>query len=186
MDLGGVVVLVVFVVAVVLVWSLTVLNRLARRRRTVDEAWMQLDAELTRRRALVANLVAAVRARGGGGHEALDAVDRAGVAATAARGPARRADAEDTLADAVRGLLDVVDADPDLSGSADVVALRQDLDRAETRIATAVRFHDDAVRGYDATVTTRPTNLVARVGRFSPREPFRGVGDDRLPPPPGP
>ena len=96
--------LIVVVVAVVLLVSLY--NRLVSLRVRAQNAWSDIDVQLKRRSDLVPNLVETVK--GYAGHEkgTLDATTQARTKAVAAQGagPAQRAQAENELSNALRGL----------------------------------------------------------------------------------
>ena len=62
MSTGSIVVIVLVVVVVALaVWAVGAYNGLVRLRNLVQEAWRQIDVELTRRHDLIGNLVETVK-----------------------------------------------------------------------------------------------------------------------------
>jgi LemA protein len=72
------IVLVVIIVIGVLIglWGVITYNGLIRLRNLVQEAWQQIDVELTRRHDLIPNLVETVKGYAGHERETLDAVVR--------------------------------------------------------------------------------------------------------------
>jgi LemA protein len=86
--------------------------------------------------------------------------------------PAHRQGYEDSLGGALQQLLARVEAYPDLEASESFLALQDELTNTEDRIAASRRFYNGNVRAYNTRVRTFPSNLVAAVFRFRPREFF--------------
>jgi len=179
----SVVVLVVTLLLAVAVlgWIVATFNGLVRRRNAVANAWSQIDVQLGRRYDLVPNLVETVRGYATHEHRTFEAVTAARAAAVAARGPAEQAKAEDALSATLRSLFAVSEAYPQLQASRNFADLQAELSDTENRIAYARQYYNDAVLTYNNGVQTVPTNLVAGVGGFTPRESFEAPADERRP-----
>jgi LemA protein len=172
-----VVIVAVAVVALVLLWAVMTFNRLVRARNRVDAAWGQVGVQLARRHDLVPNLVETVKGYAGHERTALDSVVQARSAAVSAQGPAEQARAENALSAALRGLLAITEAYPDLKASHNFALLQDELTRTEDKAAYARQFYNDAVLGYNNAAQSFPPMIVAAAAGFRPREYFR-VGDD--------
>jgi LemA protein len=156
------------------VFVLVSYNRFVSQAELVDESWSQVDVELQRRHDLVPGLVAAVE--GYAEHEAnvLDRVTRARAAAETHRAaaPAVRRPFEEELGGAVQGVLAVAEGYPELRTSATFLELQRELTNTEDRIAAGRRFYNGNVRALNTRTRTVPSNLVATVFGFEPREFF--------------
>jgi len=160
--------------AVLLLSLVTMYNRFVRQRTLVDESWGQTDVELTRRHELIPNLVATVKGYAEHERAVLEALTRAREQATAHKGgaPAEREGYEDALGRAVASVLVRAEAYPDLKASGSFLSLQDELTNTEDRIAAARRFYNGNVRAYNTRVATFPSNVVASVFSFRPRDFF--------------
>ncbi|MEY2452267.1 MAG: LemA protein [Acidimicrobiaceae bacterium] len=158
---------------VIVLAALVSFNRFVRQRQLVDNSWSNVDTELKRRYDLIPNLVATVK--GYAAHESttLEAVVRARRDAVDAQGGAAdQAVQENVLVDALKSLLALREAYPDLKANLQFLDLQQQLTTTEDRIQAARRFYNANVRDYNTRVETFPSMLVASLGRFEKRDYF--------------
>lgn len=155
-----------------LAWIALTFNRLVRRRNRVDEAWAQIDVELKRRYDLVPALLGAVQGYLAQEQAVFERVAEARSSAIAAPDVEAHARADSTLTGALRSLLAVVEAYPELRSAERVLELQEQLALTEDRIAYARAYYNAGVVEYETARLTFPSNLVASVLRFQPRAPF--------------
>ncbi|MER5488054.1 LemA family protein [Streptomyces sp. NPDC002812] len=160
-SLGMLVIVCVVIVLLVPVWLTVTYNGLVRRRNQVDNAWAQVDVQLTRRYDLIPNLVETVKAYAAHERGTFEAVVRAREAAVAASGPADKERAEAVLRTGLTGLLALAEAYPALRASGNFDSLQRELATAEDRAAYARQYYNDAVLAYNTSVASFPTLLVA-------------------------
>ena len=175
MTTGQLVLVVAVGVPLLLLLSVvTMYNRFVRQRTLVDESWGQTDVELTRRHELIPNLVATVQGYAEHERAVLEELTRAREQARAHRDdrPRQREQFESDLGRAVAGLLVRVEAYPDLKASENFLALQDELTNTEDRIAAGRRFYNGNVRAYNTRVATFPSNLIASMFSFRPRDFF--------------
>ena len=167
--------LLVLVIAVpLLVWRSY--NALARLRLMADNAWADIDVQLKRRHDLVPSLVAAVEGHADYEKGTLEDVVRARNEAVGASGPAASGTAEAHLGGAVKKLLVLAEAYPDLKAGQSFLDLQRSLVDLEDHIQNARRYYNAVVRDYNTRIAQFPSNLVANAFRFTPRE-FFGIDD---------
>jgi len=154
------------------IWFWLAYNRFVRQRQLIDNSWSNVDTELKRRHDLVPNLVAAVRGYAAHERATLEAVIEARTSAVAASGPAEQARSENVLADALRQLLALREAYPDLKANTGFLDLQHALVNTEDRIQAARRLYNSNVRDYDTRVESFPTMVVARLARFEREDYF--------------
>jgi LemA protein len=100
-------------------------------------------------------------------------VTKARAAATAATGsPAEQAAAEGPLVAALRQLLAVAEAYPDLKANQNFLALQSELANTEDRLQTARRFYNANVRDYNERVKQFPSGVIASIFNFEEEEFF--------------
>src|SRR5918999_3372680 len=165
------------VLVVLAFWIFTVYNGLVAMRQRVDQSFADIDVQLKQRHDLVPNLVETVK--GYAGHEkgTLESVVKARNAALTAQGPAQVAAAEGQLTSALRGLLALSEAYPDLKANTNFQQLQTELSDIENKLAAARRFFNNAVSEYNASIQAFPAALFAPSFGFREREYF-DVGED--------
>jgi LemA protein len=161
------------IVVLVVVFGIVSYNRFVSQRQLIKDAWANIDTELRRRYDLIPNLVETVRGYASHERETFENVTRARAAATAATGsPAAQAAAEGPLVAALRQLLAVAEAYPDLKANQNFLALQQELANTEDRLQTARRFYNANVRDYNERVKQFPSGVVASMFNFEEEEYF--------------
>ncbi|HXN65174.1 MAG TPA: LemA family protein [Candidatus Acidoferrales bacterium] len=160
------------VIAVLAVAFIAIYNGLVRLRVQADNAWADIDVQLKRRYDLVPNLVETVK--GYAGHESgtLEAVVQARNSAMAAQGPAQKAEAENMLSGALRQLFALSEAYPQLRAVESFNALQGTLTQLEDTIQNARRYYNAVVREFNTKIQQFPSNIVAGMFNFKPREFF--------------
>ncbi len=177
----AIIVLVVVLVALV-GWAIGIYNGLVRLRNLVQEAWRQIDVELTRRHDLIGNLVETVK--GYAAHERgtlEDVITARGAAMAPGQSPAQQAASENMLSQALGRLIAVAEAYPDLKANQNFMALQNELTSTEDRIAAARRFYNANVRELNTKVETVPSNIIAGMFGIHREEYFEAEGEQREP-----
>jgi LemA protein len=159
-----VLVVLLVLVAVVVLWGIGIYNGLVKLRNLVQEAWRQIDVELTRRHDLIPNLVETVKGYASHERETLDAVIRArNAAAQPGSSIAEQGQQEGVLTQALGRLFALAEAYPDLKANQNFLALQNELTSTEDRIAAGRRYYNATVRELNTKVETIPTNVIANV-----------------------
>ena len=162
---------IVLVVAILAVLLLVLqYNRLVRLNVRVDEGFAQIEVQLQRRADLIPNLVETVKGYATHERETLEKVVAARAAATSATGVKDVAAADGQLTQALRGLLAVSEAYPDLKASANFIALQEELSSTENKIGFARQFYNDTVRSLNEAIKTFPGNLFAGMAKVTARD----------------
>ena len=160
--IGALVLLVIFAVAQY--------NRLIRLNITVDEAFAQIEVQLKRRADLIPNLVETVKGYAKHEQGTFDAVVAARAKSTSASTVADVAAADGALTNALRGLLAVAEAYPDLKASSNFLSLQEELSTTENKVSFSRQFYNDTVRSLNTAVKTVPTNFFAGFAKVDARE----------------
>jgi LemA protein len=165
---------IVIVVLIVVVGLLLVAlyNRLVQQRNRVDNAWAQVEVQLTRRWDLIPNLVETVKGYAAHERETLDAVIQARNASVAATTPGEQAKAENILEGTLSRLFALSEAYPDLKANQNFLALQEELSSTEGRVAYARQYYNDSVLSYNNKLQQFPTVIYARMLKFERREYF--------------
>jgi len=149
-------------------------NRFVRQRTLIDSSWGGVDVELTRRRDLIPNLVRTVQ--GYADHErtvlAALVAAREAAAAHSSDAPAERQQFEEQVGRTLGDVLVRVEGYPDLKASSAFLDLQHELTDTEDRIAAARRFYNLNVGAFNTRIGTFPSNVVAGMFHFEPRQFF--------------
>ena len=164
------------IIALLAIFIVTQYNRLIRLNISVDEAFAQIEVQLKRRADLIPNLVETVKGYATHEQSTFDAVVSARAKATSATGVADVAAADGMLTQALRGLLAVAEAYPDLKASSNFLSLQEELSTTENKVAFARQFYNDSVRSLNEAVATIPTSFFSGLAKVSAR-PFYEVED---------
>ena len=169
MDISTIVFLVV--IAVLLLWAVTIYNQLVALRNRFNNAFAQIEVQLKRRYDLIPNLVET--AKGYLEHEraTLTAVTEARDAAAAALARAARdpggavmkdlASTEGLLQGALSRFQVAVEAYPDLKANQTMNNLTEELTSTENRVAFARQSFNDQVMAYNTYRESFPQVLLA-------------------------
>jgi LemA protein len=166
--------IIVIVVALVLLalFFVSLYNRLVRQRNRAENAWAQVDVQLTRRHDLIPNLVETVKGYASHERETFEEVTRARAAAQAAQGPEDKGQAENFLTQALGKLIAVSEAYPQLRATENFQQLQEQLADTENQIQNARRLYNESVMQYDNALQTVPTSIIAGWFGFQGREYF--------------
>ncbi len=156
--------------ALLVVFGITQYNKLVKLNISVDEAFAQIEVQLKRRSDLIPNLVETVKGYASHEKEAFEKVVSARAKATSATGVQDVAAADGMLTQALRGLLAVAEAYPDLKASANFLQLQEELATTENKVAFSRQFYNDSVRSLNQSVKTFPSNIFAGFAKVNERE----------------
>lgn len=162
--------IIIGVLVLLVIFFIAQYNRLVRLNITVDEAFAQIEVQLKRRADLIPNLVETVKGYAKHEQGTFDAVVAARAKATSASTVADVAAADGALTNALRGLLAVAEAYPDLKASANFLSLQEELSTTENKVSFARQFYNDNVRSLNTAVKTIPTSFFAGFAKVSARD----------------
>jgi LemA protein len=147
-------------------------NGLVAKRNRAGNAWAQVDVQLRRRHDLIPNLVEAVKGYAAHEQGTFEAVTQARARAESAEGPAATSAAEAQLSGALGRLMAVAESYPALRATENFQQLQAQLAATENKIATARQIYNDTVLTYNNACQQIPTNILAGMFHFEPREFF--------------
>lgn len=147
-------------------------NSLVQLRVRADSAWSDIDVQLKRRHDLIPNLVETVK--GYAAHEkgTFENVAKYRSAAMSATSVEERGQAEGMLTQALRGLLAVAEAYPQLRASEQFQSLQSSLNQLEDALQNSRRYYNAVVRDLNTKIQSFPTNIIAGMFNFQQRQFF--------------
>jgi LemA protein len=165
-----------------LVWWVSTYNALVLLRNLVKESWSQVGVELHRRHDLIPNLVEAVKGYSVHEKTVLESVSQARQnALVPGSAPEEQARRETGLSRALKSLLAIAEAYPELKASSGFLSLQEELANTEDRIAATRRFYNSNVRDLNTRIEMFPSSLVATASNFTTAQLFElpedGIGE---------
>lgn len=175
----GIVVLVGIILAV---WIWTQYNAFVRLRNNVDESYSTMDVYMKKRYDLIPNLVETVKGYAKHEKEALEGVMQARYSCMNATTPQERAKSENMLTDTLKSLFAVTENYPQLQANQNFMDLQQPLKTLEEEIATSRKYYNGCVKTYNIKRETFPSNLIAKWFKFTKRDLFEIVEQEKVAP----
>jgi len=167
------------IVVLLVLYVISLYNKLVKLRNRIENAWAQIDVQLKRRWDLIPNLVNTVKGYASHESDTLEAVIAARNAATTAQGPAEQAQSENMLTGALRQIFALSEAYPDLKADQSFLELQEELTATEGRIAYSRQHYNDTVLKYNTAIETFPAVVLAGPLRFTEREYFEAEDESR-------
>ncbi len=169
------------VIAAVIVYGISLYNRLVALRNRVKNSFAQIDVQLTRRHDLIPNLVEAVKGYMSHERGTLEDVINARNAAVsglkaAAADPTdpeamkTLSGAESQLSGALGRLFALAEAYPDLKANENMMQFQEELATTENKVAFARQAFNDSVMNFNNAVETFPSSVVAGMFNFEQAE----------------
>lgn len=177
----GLTILLVIIVLIVL-FGVSIYNRLVGLRNQVKNAWSQIDVQLQRRYDLIPNLIETVKGYMAYEKGTLEAVVNARSQAVAAReaiaksgGPTESSikdllQAEGTLQGSLGKIFALAENYPQLRASENMRNLQEELTSTENKVAFARQAYNDQVMVYNTAQQVFPTVLLASAFGHHPAE----------------
>ena len=161
------------IVAVVLLYFVSVYNGLVARKNQSKEAWSTVDTQLKRRYDLIPNLVNAVKGAAAHEKDTLNAVIAARNSAMSANGAGDKSAAENELTGALKSIFALSESYPALRANENFLELQRELTDTETKIQAARQFYNTVVMGLNTAIQQFPSNIVANMFRITEEEFFK-------------
>ena len=170
--------IIVVVLILIAVAGIVVYNRLIRSRNRVATSWSDIDVQLQRRHDLIPRLVAAVDQYAKYERATLEAVTELRAEAMQQADIRSRGRAEEKLSAGIDRLIALAENYPDLKASENFLNLQNELVETENYLQFARRYYNGSVRDYNTMTESVPSNIVAGMFRFEPRDFFQKTSDE--------
>ena len=169
---------VLIILGVVILWVIFIYNSLVSFVNRAAEAWADIEVQLKRRYDLIPNLMNTVKGYATHESAAFENVTKARAMALSASGIAGKGQAENMLTGALRSVFAIAEAYPELKADQNFLALQNELSDTENKIQAARRFYNANVRDLNTKIQSFPSNIMAALFHFSPKELFDLAGND--------
>lgn len=157
-------------------------NSLVEQQQAVDQSWAEVENQYQRRADLIPNLVNTVKGYAAHESSTFEKVTEARAKATSItinaddlneETLAKFQKAQGELSQALKSLLAVTEAYPDLKANENFKDLQVQLEGTENRVTTARGRYTQAVAEYNTSIKKFPTNIYAGWFGFKPKPQFQ-------------
>ncbi len=161
------------IVGVLLLFLWSTYNRIITRLNHVKTDFSDVNIQISRKAALIQNLVDLVKQYAKHEQETFTQVAKARSAADNSKTAADSAKAENMLTQTLRSLFMVVENYPQLQASNNYKDLREDILKTEDLIAKYREEYNESVRRYNTLIQTFPNLFAAKLFAFSEAQLFQ-------------
>ena len=160
------------IVVILVIAIISMYNGLVSSRVKVDNAWSQIDVQLQRRFDLIPNFVETVKGYAAHESETFEKITSLRTSWANANTVAEKADLDNQLSGALKTIMAVSENYPDLKANQNFSELSEELRNTENKISFSRQFYNDAVTMYNQKLQIFPSNIIANMFNFTPRELF--------------
>ena len=166
------------IIAVLIIWVISVYNSLVKSKLKVDNAWGQIDVQLQRRFDLIPNLVETVKGYMTHESETFEKIAalRTSWANSSSVGEKAKLDGE--LSGALKTIMAVSENYPELKANTNFLDLSEELRNTENKISFSRQFYNDSVTMYNTKLELFPSNIIANMFNFKAKELFEAESDE--------
>ena len=164
--------IILIVVILIIAWIISVYNGLISSRQKVENAWSQIDVQLQRRFDLIPNLIEVVKGYMNHESETLEKVTELRTSWANAKTISEKAKIDNELSSTMKTIMAVSESYPDLKANQNFSDLSAELSQTENKISFSRQFYNDAVTMYNTSLEMFPSNIIAGMFHFEPKELF--------------
>lgn len=160
------------IVVIIVIAIISMYNGLVSARVKVDNAWSQIDVQLQRRFDLIPNFVETVKGYTSHESETFEKIAQLRTSWANAGTVAEKADLDNQLSGALKTIMAVSESYPELKANQNFSELSEELRNTENKISFSRQFYNDSVTMYNKKLQLFPSNIIAGMFNFQPRELF--------------
>lgn len=161
---------VIIVVAIIII---ALYNGLVQARFRVDNAWSQIDVQLQRRFDLIPNFIETVKGYMTHEKETFEKITELRSSWSDNASVAEKASLDNELSTTLKSIMAISESYPDLKANQNFSELSEELRNTENKISFSRQFYNDTVTTYNTKLEVFPSNIIANMFNFKPRELFQ-------------
>ena len=167
------------IIALLVVYVISVYNKLVNSKNKVENQWSQIDVQLKRRADLIPNLVETVKGYAKHEEGTLTKVIEMRNKAVNATTVNEKVEANNELTGALSRLMVIAEAYPELKANENFNQLQDELSETEDKVASARQFYSDSVLMYNNKIQMFPSNLIAGMFGFKEEKFFEATDAEK-------
>lgn len=173
--MGWVILIIIILLIVAIIGTY---NQLVSSRVKVDNAWSQIDVQLQRRFDLIPNLVETAKGYMTHESETLEKITQLRTSWANASSVGEKADLDNQLSGTLKTIMAVSENYPELKANENFMQLSSELKNTEDKISMSRQFYNDTVTMYNEKLQVFPSNIIAGMFNFQPRDLFKAESDE--------
>lgn len=166
------------VIALLILYVISIYNGLVRARQKVKNAWSQIDVHLQRRFDLIPNLVNTVKGYMTHEEETFTKIAELRTSWANSKTVGEKAEIDNQLSGTLKTIMSVSESYPELKANTNFSELQEELQNTENKLSFARQFYNDTVTKYNMKIAVIPANIVASIFGFKPEELFKVESDE--------
>lgn len=166
------------IIVIIILIIISMYNSLVTSRIKVDNAWSQIDVQLQRRFDLIPNFVETVKGYAKHETETFEKITQLRTSWSNAGTVAEKANLDTQLSSTLKTIMAVSENYPDLKANQNFSELSEELRNTENKISFSRQFYNDSVTFYNQKLEIFPSNIIASMFNFKPRELFKTDTDE--------
>lgn len=173
--MGWIILALVLILAIVVI---SIYNKLVKSRQKVENSWSQIDVQLQRRFDLIPNLVETVKGYMSHESETFTKIADLRTSWANASTVVEKAEIDMQLSSALKTIMAVSENYPDLKANQNFSELQEELTNTENKISYSRQFYNDSVTMYNTNLELFPSNIIAGMFNFKPKELFEAESQE--------
>lgn len=166
------------ILVIIIVTIIGMYNGLVQSRIKVDNAWSQIDVQLQRRFDLIPNFVETVQGYMSHEKETFEKIAALRTSWANAESVSDKAKLDGELSTTLKTIMAVSESYPELKANQNFSELSEELRNTENKISFARQFYNDSVTMYNTKLQVFPSNIIAGMFNFTPRDLFKAESDE--------
>ena len=160
------------IVAVVVIYIISVYNNLKTVENKVENAWSQIDVQLQRRFDLIPNFVETVKGYMNHESETFTKIAELRTSWANTQSVADKANIDNQLSGALKTIMAVSENYPELKANQNFSELSEELRNTENKISFSRQFYNDTVTKFNTKLELFPNNIIAGMFNFKQKDLF--------------
>ena len=170
--------IIVAIIAIIIIAVIVMYNSLVSAKIKVDNAWSQIDVQLQRRFDLIPNFVETVKGYMTHEKETFEKITDLRNSWAETQDIHKKADLDNQLSNTLKTIMAVAENYPDLKANQNFSELSEELRNTENKISFSRQFYNDTVTMYNTKLQVVPSNIIAGMFHFTPRELFKTESEE--------
>ncbi len=172
-------IILIFALLITILFVMAVYNALIRLRNLSEEGWSGIDVQLKRRYDLIPNLIETVKGYVKHEQQTLEKIVELRNSTMNTRDMKEKAEKENQLTESLKSVFALAEAYPDLKASENFRQLQSNLAEIEDAIQNSRRYYNGTVRELNTKVESFPSNVIAKLFKFTKKEFFESSEVER-------
>ena len=170
--------IIVGIIVVIILAVIFMYNSLVSAKIKVDNAWSQIDVQLQRRFDLIPNFVETVKGYMTHESETFEKIASLRTSWANSGSISEKASIDGELSNTLKTIMAVSESYPDLKANQNFMQLSEELRNTENKISFSRQFYNDTATMYNEKLLVFPSNIIANIFHFTPRDLFETENDE--------